>query len=276
MRKPFLVVFSAALILAGLGTSAVQAKTPECPRKLNDAEPGAALKPAVTLTPTAQSAQKQVNFGTDTDPKPIQDVRLTSNRALPESVTPAQINFEALISRSGDTLESTDFPDPTFTQPRISADRKAVTFTVCLDPEGISAGKYVGTITVSGPPGLSATSINLTVTAKNGSLFELGIVVAVVLCFVLLLFKDAVAWFKEPGDNWLNALKKPLIDMRWWAATVIGLGAAFGTLYAGYANDPAWGANGFAAVIALVGSGVAGIGGKSIISAFSKPSSDGK
>ncbi len=273
MRKLFLAIFPLALLVAGLVASPAQAQLPECTRKLNDAQPGAALKPPVTLTPTAQSAQKQLNFGTDRNPKLIRDIRLTANRPLPEDVTPAQINFEALISRSSDTLESTDFPDPTFTQPRISADRKALSFSVCLDPHGIAAGKYVGTITASGPAGLSATSVNLTVTAKNGSLFKEGIVAAIVLCFVLLLFKDAVAWFKQPGDSWLKALKEPLKDMRWWAATAIGLGAAFGTLYAGYANDPAWGANGLGAVIALVGSAVAGIGGKSIVSAFAKPSS---
>lgn len=228
------------------------------------------LKTPVALTPVAQSAQRQLNFGADRDPKLLRELRFTADRRLPASVTPRKINFEALISRTGDTLESTDFPDPTFTEPHIAADRKAITFSACLDPDGIAAGKYVGTITVGGPAGLSGGSVNLTVTAKNDGLFWTGAVITMLIAFVLLLVKDAAVSFKSPDGNWWQALRVPLTDLRWWGAAAIGLGGAFGALYGIYANDPAWGASGVAAVIALIGSGFAAIGGKSIASGFAK------
>jgi len=259
---------SLLVLLFALLPSSAPAAGPECKRRLNDATSGERLKPPVTSTPNAQSAQRQVNFGTDREVKPVRNIRLTLNRRLPDRVTPDQINFEALISRSGDSLESIDFPDPTFTDPWFGAERKAIAFTVCLDPEGVAAGKYVGAITVSGPPGLTATSVNLTVTAKNGCLFWIGAAIALVVAFLLLLFKDAAAAFK---GNWCEALTTPLKDLRWWGASALGLGAAFGTLYAIYANDPSWGASGVGAVIALIGSSFAAIGGKSIASAFAKP-----
>jgi hypothetical protein len=230
----------------------------------------------VALTPVAQSAQRQVNFGADREPKLLRELRFTADRRLPHSITPRELNFEALISRTGDTLESTDFPDPAFTEPRISTDRKSVTFSACLRPEGIAAGKYVGTITIGGPAGLSGGSVNLTVTAKNDSLFWSGAVIAMLIAFLLLLFKDAAVSFKSPYGNWLQALGEPLRDLRWWGATAIGLGTAFGALYGIYANDPAWGASGIAAVIALIGAGFAAIGGKSIASAFAKQTGPGE
>jgi hypothetical protein len=210
-----------------------------------------------------------VNFGTDREEKFVRNIRLTLNRPLPKDVTPKQINFEALISRSGDSLESIDLSDPTFTEPWFGSERKAIAFTACLNPEGIASGKYVGAITVSGPPGLSASSVNLTVTAKNGCLFWIGAALSLVIAFLLLLFKDAAAVFKT---NWCEALAMPLKDLRWWGATALGVGGAFGTLYGIYANDPSWGASGIGAVVALIGSGFAAIGGKSIASAFAKPS----
>lgn len=259
-----------SLVLLTLLCGSALADNAECLRKLNDAKPGVVLEPPVALTPSWQSAQRQLNFGEDRQPKVLRQLRFTSDRALPPSVTPDEINFEALISRTGDALESTDFPDPTFTEPRISADRKTIAFSACLDPNGISAGKYVGTVTVSGPAGLSGASVNLTVTAKNGELFWWGVSITLLITFALLLFKDAAASFKSPDGSWWAALREPLGDLRWWGATVIGLGAAFGALYGIYANDPAWGASGVGAVIALIGSAFAAIGGKSIASAFGK------
>jgi hypothetical protein len=244
---------------------------PPCGRALSAAS-GRRLTPVVALTPNAQSAQRQENFGTSRGTKYLRDVRFTAEPPLPKTLTPAQLNFEALISRTGDNLESTDFPDPTFTQPRISEDRKSVTFTICLNATGIDAGKYVGSVTAAGPPGLAPGTINLTVNAKEGSLFLIGAIVTFVLCLLLLLAKDAAAHFKKPGDNWWEALRLPLVDLRWWGATLVALGAAFGALYLAYANDPVWGANGLGAVIALIGSGVTAIGGKSVLSAFAKPS----
>ncbi|HEY5053950.1 MAG TPA: hypothetical protein VII45_11135 [Solirubrobacterales bacterium] len=260
----------AAIAVAFLSLATPAAEASEtCSRGLNDAKPGAALDPPIALTPTTQSAQRQVNFGADRDQKLIRDLTVSTNKPLPPSLTADQLNFEALLSRSGESLESTDFPDPGFTEPKISPDRKSIEFSVCLDPDGISPGKYVGAITVAGPAGLSATSINVTVTAKEEGLFWVGLSVSLAVAFCLLVLKDAATAFDAQGKKWGKALLVPLKDLRWWGATFVTLGAAFGALYAIYNNDPTWGATGFASISALVGSAFAAIGGHSIVTSFS-------
>lgn len=257
------------VVLLAFPASPARAATARCDRVLGDAKAGATLDPPIALTATPQSAQKQLNFDTDRDPKIVRNVAISSDRPLPASLTSDQINYDAVLSRSGDTLESTDFSDPTFTDPKISPDRRTITFSICLNPKGISAGKYVGAIGVSGPAGLGATSINLTVSAKDGHLFRIGLCGALAVAFALLLLKDAAIAFPNKNNNWGQALLVPLRDLRWWAATAIALGSAFGILYAAYANDPAWGATGLAAAASLVGSAFAAIGGQSILTSFS-------
>jgi hypothetical protein len=111
--------------------------------------------------------------------------------------------------------------------------------------------------------------VNLTVNLKDGTLFVVGLIGAVLICLALLLLKDAAAAYPKKNNNWGDAFKVPLTDPRWWAATAVAIGGAFGILLAAYLNDPSWGATGLAAVAALVGSAFAAIGGHSIITSFS-------
>jgi hypothetical protein len=252
-----------------IGPPTAVAGVPDCPRKLNDAQAGKTVDPPVSLTPTAQSAQRQLNFDTDRDPKALTRIVVTADRALPAEITPEVLSYDAILSRTGDTLESADFPNPTFTQPQIRPDRKTIIFSACLDPGDSGAGKYVGSFELSGPVGLAAASTNVTVNLKDGDLFWLGLVIALAVSFALLLLKDASIAYEGEGKNWGKALLKPLTDLRWWAATLVAMGGAFGILYAAYANDPSWGATGLTAVAALVGSAFAAIGGQSILSSFS-------
>jgi hypothetical protein len=234
-----------------------------CPHKTNEATRGTPLKAPVALSPTPQSAQKLVNFGTGRQFKIIKYVTVTSDKMMPRTLKPDQISFEAILTRTGESLETAEFPEPTFSSPTISQDRRSISFNVCLNPEGISAGKYVGLITVSGPPGLGATSINLTVNAKDGQLFTFSWIIALLSAFVLLLLKDA----KAPVANlsrWRQLLE-PLTDPIWLATTVVALAVAFGALYKIYASDPAWGSNGFTNVLALVGAAAAAVGGQAIL-----------
>jgi hypothetical protein len=192
----------------------------------------------------------------------------TADKLLPESLNPQQLNFDALISRAGDTLESTDFPDPTFSEPRISQDRQSITFDICLSPGSIPPGKYVGSVTLSGPPGLGAASVSLTVNAKVDRLFYLGSALSLIAAFLLLVLKDAAAYRDKQAEppNWGSSFLHPLADPVWWTITIGALGAAFGTLYAVYAGNPAWGSAGFSDIAALIGAAFAAVGGQTIIS----------
>ena len=269
-----LCIAACALVLAGIASSlsaAETAPTPTCPRQVNDGHPGAKVDPPITLTPTPQSAQRQVNFDTDRSPMTVPRLVVTADGALGPDVTPDKLSYDAILSRTGDTLESASFPTPTFTDPQIRADRKTIIFSACLNPATARAGKYVGSLELSGPDGISAASINLTVNLKDGHVFWYGLVFALIMSFLLLLLKDAAAAYPGKNNNWGQALLVPITDLRWWAATLIALGGAFGVLYAAFANDPAWGATGLAAASALVGSAFAAIGGQSILTSFSTP-----
>jgi len=262
------------LAIGSAGAAAASGQTPSallaiaaCPVKTNQAKPGPALRPPIDLSPTTQSAQKLVNFGTSRGVKVIRHVTFTAAKPLPASVTAEQISFEASLARTGDTLETAEFPEPTFTVPVISEDRQSISFSICLNAAGIAAGKYVGLVSVSGPPGLGAASINLTVNAKDAQLFTFGWIVALLGAFGLLLIKDAAA-AKTGANNWGAALSQPLTNLAWWGATVVALATAFGALYGAYSADPAWGATGFAGIVSLVGTAFGAIGGHAILTAF--------
>lgn len=248
---------------------AAAAATSVCPRQINDGQTAAALPSAIALTPTPGSAQRIVNFGTSRATKVVKRFVVTADKPLPDSLMPQQLNFDALVSRAGDTLESSDFPDPTFSEPRISQDRQSITFNICLSPGSAPPGKYVGAVTISGPPGLGATSVSLTVNAKVDTLFYLGSALSLAAAFLLLVLKDAAAFRSaaaDPKPNWDRSFRHPLTDPIWWATTLFALAAAFGTLYAVYANNPAWGSGGFSDIAALIGAALAAIGGQTIIS----------
>ena len=89
------------------------------------------------------------------------------------------------------------------------------------------------------------------------------------MAFLLLVLKDAAAYKKaDDKKNWRESFLHPLIDPVWWATTLVALGAAFGTLYAVYAGNPAWGSGGVSDIAALIGAGFAAVGGHTIITAL--------
>src|SRR5262249_1443935 len=144
-----------ALLLAALSAIfPAQLRAADCTRQVNDVTDfGSPLADPIVLSPDKDSEQRLKNFDGNRGTKVFRDIRLASDKRLPSDLTSSRLNFDALIERASDTLESVDFPDPTFTQPRISSDRKHISFDICLNAKGVSPGKYVGNVTVSGPDG---------------------------------------------------------------------------------------------------------------------------
>lgn len=264
----WLIVGLLATVMLFVPSTGLSAADP-CPRRIDDGANAPALSSPIALTPAPGSAQRIVNFGTSRATKTVKRLTFSTDKPLPESLTSQQLNFDALLSRAGDTLESTDFPDPTFSEARISQDRQSVRFATCLSPGSIPPGKYVGSVTLSGPPGLSAASVSLTLNAKTDTLFYIGSGISLVVALLLLVLKDAAAYKKaNPAKNWGHSFLHPLIDPVWGATTLVALAAAFGTLYAVYAGNPAWGSGGLADIAALIGAGFAAVGGHTIITAL--------
>jgi hypothetical protein len=239
----------------------------ECPIKTNTATPGEKLTTPIELSPTQQSAQRLVNLGTSRAFRVIKHLTVTTSKPLPASVESDQIGFEATLSRTGNTLETDEFPDPTFSPAYISDDRRSISFAMCLNPAGVSAGQYVGSITVSGPEGMGSASIGLTVNAKDGGLFWVSGFVALAATLALLVLKDMAA-AKTNSNKWGDTLNAAFGNPLWYGATAITLVAAFGTLYNVYANDPSWGASGFSGLESLVGTATAAVGGHTILTAL--------
>jgi hypothetical protein len=261
----FLGVFVCATLLVPQQAAGA---TGPCPRHLNDGATGTALSSPIALTPAPSSAQQIVNFGTSRTTKVVKRFVFTADKTPPDSLDPQQLNFDALVSRAGDTLESTDFPAPTFSEPRISQDRQSITFDICLNPGSIPPGKYVGAVTLSGPPGLGAASVSLTVNAKVDTPFYIGSGIALLVALWLLGLKDAATRRKDAKTplSWRSSLWHLIKDPVWWTTTGVALLAAFGTLYAVYAGNPAWGSGGFSDIAALIGASFAAIGAQTIIS----------
>ena len=261
-------------------TATVSEVLGECPVKTNTASAGQTLSPPVELHPTQQSSERLVNLDTSRKPVIIKHVTVTTNRNLPEGVTPAQINFDASLSRTGNTLETAEFPDPTFSTPHISNDRRSISFAICLNPTGVGAGKYVGTVTVSGPEGLGNAVISLTVNAKKFQLVYW--LLALLVAFLLILIKDGSRIKKEYDEKgtamkwWKNVWKPILWDPIWLATTVVSLGAVIASLWKIYSADPAWGADGLGSLVTLVGAAAAAVGGHAVISSLSpNPKAEG-
>jgi hypothetical protein len=257
-----------ALLAMAAGATPALGAAGDCTRQSGPApQAGAAIQDPVTLSAEPNSVQKLRNFDTSRAPKQIRLFVLQSDKRLPNSVTPAQLGFDASLERASTTLETVDFKDPTYSEPRISADRRKITFNVCLDPAGLDAGKYVGTVTVSGPEGLSDASVGITANLKESDWFWRGSIAAGLIAFLLLLFKGTSSKKKE-SENWRAAFVECIADPVWWVSSAIALGAAFGALWRVYVEDPAWGATGLGAALALVGTAFAAVGGQALLSSF--------
>jgi hypothetical protein len=255
------------------GAKGASGAAPACATPLNHGASAPTLSQDIELTPAPGSAQRNMNFGSSRERKIVKGVRFEANKKLPDSLSAQQLSFDALLSRASDKSESMDFPDPTFTGPKILPDRKSIKFDICLSPGSIPPDKYSGSVTLSGPAGLTGASVLLTANVKRTFwwYWMARVTIALLLAFFLLVLKDAAAYKKDhPNDRWRwKPWKDPLGNPVWWTTTIVALGGAFGVLYAVYAGDPAWGSGGFEDFAAMIGAAFAAVGGHTIITTLS-------
>ncbi|HEV7769386.1 MAG TPA: hypothetical protein VGO66_01875 [Solirubrobacterales bacterium] len=190
----------------------------------------------------------------------------------------------ANTSETGDTVT---FSEPTFSEPKLSENRKRVTFTMCVDaPNDLPAGKYTSLVLLEGPPSVEPAVMTVTINAKDGGIFLWISLGTALLAAFVLLYKSASekralllaeAQKIESEDEREDALEKArswrcpiwdcLKDLGWWVPTVAAVVSAFAVLYAAYAANPAWGEGGIVpSAIALIGTGLAAVGAKTVFS----------
>ncbi len=116
---------------------------------------------------------------------------MTASPALPASVTPEEIRLDTPkhFAHTGQGLAPADLPNPTFSMPRILEHGTLVAFTLCVSASNINPGSYVGQVIVGGPPGSQPATVAVTLNAKDESNFILGVVLAGIIAFLLLVLR---------------------------------------------------------------------------------------
>lgn len=309
MRRPpdrlvrgigFMSLVVMVLVVFGASVASGQSATPPelCPvANAAGAAAGDAIEPPITLQAEPQSSTRVVNFGADRDREtPV--FHISAPSALPKGIEKRLELVADPIVRTGETTESVSFPDPKYSVLRVSGNRKRISFRVCLDPpEDLPAGKYSGQVTLEGPPGVESAAVTITLNAKDGSGFRIGMAVTGLLAFLVLLYKGAgderarrtEAAEKLPNEladgspnqaktnaktdaaSWLRAGGACLWNPGWLFPTLFAVGGAFGALLAAYTNNPSWGESGLlSSVAALVGTGLAAVGARAIFTPSGK------
>lgn len=258
---------------------------------------GDPIKPAITLQADPQSSAKVVNFGADREPESVA-FRINVPSVLPKDVEKRLELVADPIVRTGETTESVSFPDPRYSALRVSGNRKRISFRVCFDPpKDLPAGKYTGQVVLEGPPGVDSADVTVTLNAKDGLGFWIGMVATGLLAFLVLLYKgasderatrmaaaeklpdtlddgtpnQAKTKAKTDATRWLSAAWACIWNPGWAFPTLFAVGAAFGVLFAAYANNPSWGESGFlSSVAALIGTGLAAVGARAILTPSGK------
>ena len=152
---------------------------------------------------------------------------------------------------------------------------------------------------VEGPTGLAPASVSITENLKNSEL-ALGLAIAsLVAAFAFLVLRGAAArqakaaekhgqmlattanadqGVKEAGlqqapppkEHIHNYFSEVFRDLNWWLTALVSLGVAAGSIIALYSANPAWGADLWASVAAIVSPTFAAVGVQSVITSLGK------
>ncbi|HSC20431.1 MAG TPA: hypothetical protein VLC07_01760 [Solirubrobacterales bacterium] len=224
-----------------------------------------------------------MNLGADREPEEVTLQVNASPRVPPGYAKRLEVVAEPFIT-SSETGDTVTFSEPTFSPLEVSGNRKRITFRMCIDPPNdLPAGKYVSTVILEGPPSVEAAAMTLTLNAKDGGGFILAALLTAILAFLVLLYKGAsekralslAAAQRRPesardaavrdATGWREPIFSCLCDLGWLVPTLASIVSAFALLYAAYQANPAWGEGGFVTnAIALVGTGLAAVGAKTV------------
>ena len=234
---------------------------------------GKALKEPVQLTPDPGSQVKAVNVGADRDGEEVVYTLVTSRPISKDLAGRLSFVGDAIARTEQGAAETVAFPEPRFSKPVLSGSRDRIRFRMCVQPpRDLPAGAYTGVVDVEGPLGVEATAVTLTMNARNGELFWFGLLLTLLLAFGALAYKDMadrrkalVEQGKTPSKEWGPQWSETRADLAFWVTTLAALGTTFGTLYAVYRANASWGEDGLSAVAALVGTGLAAVGARAIL-----------
>ncbi len=230
------------------------------------------VRPKVVLQPDATSQTRTINFGEDRDPEAVTFGVDSDRRLEPDVVQRLSLTPETFIRTGNEAAESVTFPEPEVSELDRKQNRRGIRFTVCLNPAAdLPAGQYAGSVLVEGPPGVEGTVVTIAANAKDRDLFVGGLIITLILALLVLLYQGAAGRRRTSTEPWGPAFRATGKDLGWFAPTLFALGAAGGTLFGLYTDDPAWGADGLSSVASLIGAGLAAVGAKAIFSSAASP-----
>jgi len=173
------------------------------------------------------------------------------------------------------------FPnDLTHTAPTISRNGEQISFEICLDPNGITAGRYAGSLFVSaGPPNAIGTTVHLVVTARSPGWFGLGLLAMLAAIAVALTLKGVSDYTRSIEGTKKNGADTPFVPLealtyiwRWGELRLISSAAGVLTaLFVGfrvYNADRIWGDDAYQDSVALVAAAIAAVGAQGIFDGF--------
>jgi hypothetical protein len=148
------------------------------------------VKPPITLTPDIPA--QTINFGGGRGWEFV-DVVLRTSRPLPPSFAISQLDLEVLrrLVSQGDTTTTVSSGPITFTEPRLNPGRNIITFTICVDGAGLTAGHYAGAISAEGPVGVGPATLTLNANAANETLFWITVLGSGAVVLLLLVWRGA-------------------------------------------------------------------------------------
>jgi hypothetical protein len=263
MHSPrFLVQLLAVIALLVAAPSALAADE-RCPLDLEtspSASEAAAVDPPIELEVSNQSDQV-LNFG---DGRGVKSdlIILKATDPLPKTVEEKHFQLETLqpMKRIGsDSLESTSLSSLTYSQPKFFDNRQRIKFFICASAKDGKPGTYTGQALLSGPPGVASVTITQTAQMKTQEWqFLIFLVLALAIAAMLLLWKTSID-LKDKKPKTRTIARIGIL-----ASSLLVMG---GAMYAAYNSNPAWGADLYASIAAVVGTGLAAAGFGSGISA---------
>jgi hypothetical protein len=268
-RACFLMLVCAlCALLTTAGTAAAETACQTDPP--GPQQPGPALAEPVTLKP--EPAKPILNLGDEAEV----DLVFVADKTLPRNLRPEQLAASSRrFQRSNDQLPNAYIDKPTFTKASIEGNRKEVIVTVCIDDSDVEAGTYSAPVTLSGPEGLTAESVALTVNSKDEDRYVWGAIIAgLVALLLLIMMAGRVAYDAQAAEkkSTKEALEVPLRGLfSFWFPTVIAIGAAELAMYEVFTKDVAWGANGLGSFIELAGVALTATGLTAAFKVFTSP-----
>jgi hypothetical protein len=294
-----------AVVLLATVPGEALAKT-ECPppvsQSAQDSAPSAAATPASgrsrARTARAGGEAPRIRLILDEAPTAISFARergmldvpvvLKTTSPLPRDVEPSDLRLEVLrdLRRVGDGLVSVPRIVPTLSSPLISHVRDRISFNVCVDGDGLKAGTYTGTVTVSGPLLLDQVDVPVAVTVKDWKFFIRGVGLAMLVTLLFLLYKELrnddkvgyAAWRRRRRPSFSGRLAGLRRRVAYFMSPrsrfgvdfvaiecLVPIGAAFAAMFGIYSATAGWGSDGLAQVFSLFTAAFTAAGVRSLI-----------